>query len=129
VADLNQPDNHVYLRLDMIGGPRLFVWGQETEFFAILVESVRPAIGDLAQTASLTIGRSDRFVVHIREIANMSGIQAGDLKRAPEDVLVDEGTKITDMRRAIYGWSAAVETENPTVLGMEGFNLATECIV
>jgi hypothetical protein len=129
MAGFDQPFDHVYLLLNMIGGPRLFVRGKETEPFSISVEEIGPTIGDLAQTASLAIGCSDRFVVHVREITDMPGIQAGHLKRAPKNILDYKGTEISDMGRAVYGGSAAIEAEGLTILGLEDFDLTIERIV
>lgn len=123
---LDQPGNHVDLSLDMFGGPWLLVRRKQTESAAILVKTIDPPVGDLTQTAAFSIGRSDGLVVHVREVADLQGLQSGDLERASEDILHDEGAEVPDMGRSVHGRSAAVEPEGLTVLGLDGSGLATE---
>ena len=59
----------------------------------------------------------------------MSHLRAVDFEHAAQRVLNEEGAKVADVRRAIDGRAAAVETQGLTALCGERLDRAAESIV
>ena len=112
----------------MLDGGWLDVWWLAGEGFAIGVEFVAPLVGECFQSLAGGLGVADSFVINVGEVTDVEGGCAACLKGPAEDVLQDEGAKISDMGGAIDGGAAAVEAEGFAVGGTEFLALAGEGI-
>jgi len=85
---------------------------EHVEAIAVVVEDLRPTLGDFPKGFSFFLGTLDSLVVDIREVPDVYHLEARNLKSASDNVLGKKGAEIPDVGLGVNGGTAAIHSEN-----------------
>ncbi|MEN9991094.1 MAG: hypothetical protein RLZZ224_796 [Verrucomicrobiota bacterium] len=115
VALFHEVGNHGDLLRDVIDSARFNVRREALELIAIVVKLLRPAGGEIAQRLAAALRFADRFVIDIRQIADVERAESAGFESATENILQHKSAKIADMSGAVDRGTAAIKSERVAI--------------
>ena len=105
------------------------MWGQDGQGSTIGMKQAGPVFRELLQTLARLDGSSNRFVVHVGDVADVEGLHSRRLHHSAKHVLYHKSAEVADMRATVNRRPATIETETPTIHRFECLDRSGQRIV
>src|SRR4051794_31431022 len=128
-ALLQQPLDQLHHLGNEVRRPRIDGGVLDPEILPVFVKGVDVVLHVLPERDPLLPSGIDRPVVDVGQIHDMKNVVAAGLEPAPEEVLEQEGPKVSDVGVVVDRWAAGVERDPARLERLERLDLAGQRVV